>query len=196
MPPLDRYSFPSGHTLHAVCFAWQAVAHFPALSWTLVPVAALIALSRVVLGLHYPTDVLAGAAIGALLAACGSGAGSRPGRGMRVLLLSDVYFPRVNGVSTSIATFRADLATIGVETTLVVPQYDAEPDSGDDPEIRTRARQARAAGSGGSSSCEWRCSCWPPCRLSARSRSRWCTSTRRSWLTMPGCGSRARLAFP
>src|SRR6516164_8819944 len=29
MPPLDRYSFPSGHTLHAVCFAWQASAHFP-----------------------------------------------------------------------------------------------------------------------------------------------------------------------
>ena len=71
MPPLDRYSFPSGHTLHAVSFAWQAIAHFPALSWILVPAASLIALSRVVLGLHYPTDVLAGAAIGALLAACG-----------------------------------------------------------------------------------------------------------------------------
>ena len=27
--PLDRYSFPSGHTLHAVSFAWQAIAHFP-----------------------------------------------------------------------------------------------------------------------------------------------------------------------
>jgi len=71
MPPLDRYSFPSGHTLHAVSFTWQAVAHFPALGWVLVPAASLIALSRVVLGLHYPTDVIAGAAIGALLAACG-----------------------------------------------------------------------------------------------------------------------------
>ena len=40
MPPLDRYSFPSGHTLHAVCFTWQAVAHFPALAWVLVPMAA------------------------------------------------------------------------------------------------------------------------------------------------------------
>src|ERR1700704_5594935 len=54
MPPLDRYSFPSGHTLHAVSFVLQAVAHYPALSWALVPAAALIALSRVVLGLHYP----------------------------------------------------------------------------------------------------------------------------------------------
>jgi undecaprenyl-diphosphatase len=71
MPPLDRYSFPSGHTLHAVCFTWQAVAHYPALAWLLVPAASLIALSRVVLGLHYPTDVLAGGAIGALLAAVG-----------------------------------------------------------------------------------------------------------------------------
>jgi undecaprenyl-diphosphatase len=68
MRPLDRYSFPSGHTLHAVCFSCQAIAHFPVLAWLLVPAASLIALSRVVLGLHYPTDVVAGAAIGALLA--------------------------------------------------------------------------------------------------------------------------------
>jgi undecaprenyl-diphosphatase len=68
MPPLDRYSFPSGHTLHAVAFTWQAVAHFPALGWVLIPFASLVACSRVVLGLHYPSDVLAGAAIGALLA--------------------------------------------------------------------------------------------------------------------------------
>jgi len=66
--PLDRYSFPSGHTLHAVSFAWQASAHFPELTWVLVPLAALIAGSRVVLGLHYPTDVLVGGLIGASLA--------------------------------------------------------------------------------------------------------------------------------
>src|SRR5262245_5230120 len=64
MAPLDRYSFPSGHTLHAVSFTWQAVAVFPELSWVLIPLAMLIAGSRVVLGLHYPTDVLAGAEIG------------------------------------------------------------------------------------------------------------------------------------
>jgi undecaprenyl-diphosphatase len=71
MAPLDRYSFPSGHTLHAVSFAWQATVHFPELGWVLMPLAGLIAASRVVLGLHYPTDVLAGAAIGAALAELG-----------------------------------------------------------------------------------------------------------------------------
>ncbi len=69
--PLDRYSFPSGHTLHAVSFAWQLTAHFPELGWVVVPLACLIAGSRVVLGLHYPTDVIAGAVVGALLAALG-----------------------------------------------------------------------------------------------------------------------------
>lgn len=44
---------------------------------------------------------------------------------MRVLFISDVYFPRVNGVSTSIATFRDDLAAAGVETVLVAPAYAA-----------------------------------------------------------------------
>jgi undecaprenyl-diphosphatase len=54
-----------------VSFAWQASVHWPELAWVLVPLAALIASSRVVLGLHYPTDVLAGAAIGAGLAELG-----------------------------------------------------------------------------------------------------------------------------
>jgi 1,2-diacylglycerol 3-alpha-glucosyltransferase len=42
---------------------------------------------------------------------------------LRVLFVSDVYFPRVNGVSTSIRTFRDDLAACGVETQLVAPLY-------------------------------------------------------------------------
>lgn len=66
--PLDEYSFPSGHTLHAVSFTLIAVYHYPALGWLLLPFAALVALSRIVLGLHYPSDVLAGAVLGAGLA--------------------------------------------------------------------------------------------------------------------------------
>lgn len=66
--PLDQFSFPSGHTLHAVAFSIVAVAFYPLLAWLLVPFTLLVAMSRVVLGLHYPSDVLAGAALGALIA--------------------------------------------------------------------------------------------------------------------------------
>lgn len=65
---LDRYSFPSGHTLHAVSFTIVACNAFPSLVWICVPFAAIVAASRVVLGLHYPSDVLAGAGIGGSLA--------------------------------------------------------------------------------------------------------------------------------
>jgi undecaprenyl-diphosphatase len=66
--PLDRFSFPSGHTLHAVSFTLIATSAFPLLALVLVPAAVLIALSRVVLGLHYPSDVIAGALLGAMIA--------------------------------------------------------------------------------------------------------------------------------
>ena len=68
IPPLDRYSFPSGHTLHAVLFTSIAVAYVPELAVLLAPFAILVALSRVVLGLHYPTDVLVGAFLGWMIA--------------------------------------------------------------------------------------------------------------------------------
>lgn len=66
--PLDEFSFPSGHTLHAVAFSLVAMAHYPLLAWLLVPFTASVAASRVVLGLHYPSDVLAATAIGSGLA--------------------------------------------------------------------------------------------------------------------------------
>lgn len=66
--PLDEYSFPSGHTLHAVAFSAVALSHYPALAWLLLPFTAAVAASRLVLGLHYPSDVLAASAIGGALA--------------------------------------------------------------------------------------------------------------------------------
>lgn len=70
MAPLDQYSFPSGHTLHAVAFSLVALFHYPGLWPVLVLFTGLVALSRPALGLHYPSDVLAGAAVGAMIAGC------------------------------------------------------------------------------------------------------------------------------
>ncbi|MEO0616927.1 MAG: phosphatase PAP2 family protein [Pseudomonadota bacterium] len=66
--PLDEFSFPSGHTLHAVLFTVMFAYYVPALTFITLPFMLLVAASRVVLGLHYPTDVIAGAAIGLVLA--------------------------------------------------------------------------------------------------------------------------------
>ena len=68
LAPLDRYSFPSGHTLHTVSFTSMLASFEPALAVIAAPFAVLVAASRVILGLHYPTDVLVGAAIGAGIA--------------------------------------------------------------------------------------------------------------------------------
>ncbi len=77
-PPLDRYSFPSGHTLHAVCFTTVLAMTLPAVAIVLMPFTLAVAASRVVLGLHYPSDVLAGAGVGILLGFTATTAAARP----------------------------------------------------------------------------------------------------------------------
>lgn len=62
--PLDVFSFPSGHTLQAVLFTTTLGGYFPELLPIMIPFTLLVALSRMVLGLHYPTDVIIGAIIG------------------------------------------------------------------------------------------------------------------------------------
>ena len=52
---------------------------------------------------------------------------------MRILMISDVYFPRINGVSTSIKTFREELTQLGHEVTLIAPVYPDHTET--DPEI-------------------------------------------------------------
>ena len=66
--PLDQFSFPSGHTMHACAFTVVACASYPLMAWALVPFTVIVALSRVVLGLHYASDVAAGALLGSALA--------------------------------------------------------------------------------------------------------------------------------
>lgn len=58
----------------------------------------------------------------ALLRSTTSTANAQPGC-MKVLMISDVYFPRVNGVSTSIASFRGALERLGHSVTLICPDY-------------------------------------------------------------------------
>ena len=55
-------------------------------------------------------------------------------------MISDVYFPRVNGVSTSIATFRRSLQQLGHNTTLIVPRYPQGFGGDEDDVIRVDSR--------------------------------------------------------
>lgn len=59
---------------------------------------------------------------------------------MRILYVSDVYFPRVNGVSTSIRTFRRELQAIGHEVVVVAPEYPQSGPEDDSGIVRVAAR--------------------------------------------------------
>ena len=62
--PADTFSFPSGHTAFAFAFATTLSATYPAVALVSYVTATLIGLSRIFLGVHYPADVFAGAALG------------------------------------------------------------------------------------------------------------------------------------
>lgn len=60
------YSFPSNHALNNFAAAMFFYRLFPKLKWILFITASLIAISRVYLGLHYPSDIIGGAIIGSV----------------------------------------------------------------------------------------------------------------------------------
>lgn len=62
--PLTDHSFPSGHSTAIFSVVVPLAAAFPALGFALLPLAGLVSLSRIYLGLHYPSDCAAGIAIG------------------------------------------------------------------------------------------------------------------------------------
>jgi undecaprenyl-diphosphatase len=68
LPP-DKYSFPSGHSITAFAVAISVGLFYPFLMGYLLTVAFLIASSRIILGMHFLSDVVVGSAIGILLGA-------------------------------------------------------------------------------------------------------------------------------
>src|ERR1700742_3360066 len=67
LPP-DQFSFPSGHTITAFAVSVAISRFYPELATGLLFCALSIAASRILLGMHFLSDVLAGAAIGAMMA--------------------------------------------------------------------------------------------------------------------------------
>jgi undecaprenyl-diphosphatase len=66
LPP-DKYSFPSGHSITAFAITFSLGLFYPELQAPLIAVAVLIASSRIILGMHFLSDVLAGSGIGVAL---------------------------------------------------------------------------------------------------------------------------------
>lgn len=62
--PLKDYSFPSGHTTAAFSVAIPFLFVAPGLAQILLPLASIVGLSRIYLGVHYPSDCLAGCFLG------------------------------------------------------------------------------------------------------------------------------------
>jgi len=79
VPMPGSTSFPSGHAASAAAFAMAVGTVLPPLRWPLRVLAAVVGFSRVYVGVHYPSDVLAGATVGATV---GTSVGAAVGRAL------------------------------------------------------------------------------------------------------------------
>jgi undecaprenyl-diphosphatase len=66
--PLQDHSFPSGHTTAIFSVVFPFILLMPMLGIILLPLALIVGFSRIYLGLHYPTDTIAGAILGCIAA--------------------------------------------------------------------------------------------------------------------------------
>ena len=90
-------SFPSDHAAAAFAIAFAVLAFSRRAGAVFLAVAALIGLSRIALGMHYPSDVLAGLLVGLAAAALVTRAG-RPWIDRLVMLVSRVSDPLLRPV--------------------------------------------------------------------------------------------------
>jgi undecaprenyl-diphosphatase len=65
--PPDRFSFPSGHAMTSFAIAVAVGSFYPQSQPCLLAIAGLIAVSRIILGMHFLTDVVVGAMLGAFI---------------------------------------------------------------------------------------------------------------------------------
>ncbi|MFD1829233.1 MULTISPECIES: phosphatase PAP2 family protein [Streptomyces] len=93
-PEPGDWSFPSNHATIAAATAVAVVLVWRAAAWVVLPLAVLTAFSRVFLGVHYPHDVAAGAALGAVVVPLVVWAAARPGTALTARLRARAGYTR------------------------------------------------------------------------------------------------------
>lgn len=64
VPPLDKYSFPSGHTMNNLAVAMTLAVHFPRLMVPAMALPVALGMLRIFFGVHYLSDIVGGALLG------------------------------------------------------------------------------------------------------------------------------------